>query len=470
MVFSSLMFVFFFLPIVTIIYYLLVRQKVLKNLWLFGSSIFFYFIGGGAEHTILLLNCIIFNYLMALLIESAKRKSKSLSKIVLIITILYDLGVLGYYKYCSFFISQLVDFCGSLYKGSAIVLPIGISFYIFQTISYVVDVYRGEQAEKNPFNVGLYISFFPQLVAGPIVRFHNISKALHTRKETCYDVSEGLIRFIVGFNKKVLLANTLGELADLIFNSGGKSLCMAWLGILAYALQIFYDFSGYSDMAIGLGRMFGFHFTENFNYPYIAKTITDFWRRWHISLSTFFRDYLYIPLGGAKVKVSRHILNLAIVWTATGIWHGANWTFLIWGVAYFVLLTLEKYVFKPEKYEKKMARVLYRIFTLLSILILWVVFRSNSVQEAVGYIKIMFGSGNNGVLDKAVVYQLKNYMFFLVVGIVGVIPFTRNRIMRVVLNKNIVKLGGTLILLILFCVAIAQLMIGSYNPFIYFMF
>lgn len=470
MIFSSLMFIFLFLPVVTIGYFILSKNNTMKNLWLFIFSIGFYFLGGAIEHTKLLLGCILFNYLMALSIEWTKIRSSLWSKIVLIITILGDLMVLGYYKYGSFVISQIAEVWGKDNMVYAIALPIGISFYIFQALSYVVDVYRGEKAEKNPINVGLYICFFPQLVAGPIVRFREVSRDLHIRKETINDFSEGLLRFVVGFNKKILLANTLGELADLTFLSSEKSVFMAWLGALAYALQIFYDFSGYSDMAIGLGRMFGFHFGENFNYPYAAKSITEFWRRWHISLSAFFRDYVYIPLGGGRVNASKHIMNLAIVWIATGMWHGANWTFLVWGIGYFILIIFEKYVFKPYTYKNNFLVLLYRVFTLVSIILLWVVFRAESLKIAISYIMIMFGNGAKCVLDAAVLYQIKNYWVFILIGIMGSVPFGKSKIIKRILEKKVVCVAKLVMILVLFAVAVSRLMIGSYNPFIYFMF
>lgn len=473
MLFSSLTFIFIFLPIVVIIYYMLAKNRCLKNMWLFFASIFFYATGGVVEHTILLLSCAVFNWLMALILEHFKEKRNALLKLTLLITIMGNLGTLVYYKYSSFLVSNLSDLLGiNLHTGVAVLLPVGISFYIFQALSYIIDVYRGQKAEKSLLHVGLYISFFPQLIAGPIVRFGDISAELYHRKESFEDFSKGMVRFVTGFCKKVLLANTLGELVDLVFNynESDRAVCFVWLGAIAYSLQIFYDFSGYSDMAIGLGKMFGFHYPENFNYPYMAKSITEFWRRWHISLSSFFRDYVYIPLGGSKVGKTRHIINLAVVWIATGVWHGANWTFVIWGGIYFILLAMEKFVFKPWKFKNQLNILIYRIFALVSIMLLWVIFRSDTIGKAGIYIKTMFGWNNNVFIDKATLFQVKNYFVFLVAGILAAVPSFFNRRLNGSDGNHVVKMGLYLALLLVFGVAIAQLMVGSYNPFIYFMF
>ena len=343
MLFSSSTFLFAFLPIVIFIYYVFLRNhRNLQNIFLLIASLIFYAWGEVAFVFVMMLS-IIANYFFGLFVSRAKNTNKK--KLPLVLSIVFNLSILFVFKYLVFTLTNINALFGANLAIPNIALPIGISFFTFQAMSYVIDVYRGEEAQKSILNVGLYISFFPQLIAGPIVRYKTVAYQILHRKESFDDFSSGVCRFIIGMGKKVLLANSLAVVADAAFDGdiANTSASFAWLGAIAYTMQIFFDFSGYSDMAIGLGKMFGFKFLENFDYPYISGSITEFWRRWHISLGSWFRDYVYFPLGGSRVKSKgRLIFNLFVVWLLTGIWHGANWTFIIWGLMYFVLLVIEK--------------------------------------------------------------------------------------------------------------------------------
>ena len=393
MLFTSLEFLFAFLPIVLVVNFLLPAKA--RNYWLLVMSLLFY-AWGEPKFVLVMLGSIVVNYFMALCIAkisvppepcSAKKHAQFWRRLLLCITVVANLSVLFLYKYMNFTTSNLValfpSLAGSL-KITSFVLPIGISFFTFQALSYVIDVYRGIPVQKNIAYVGLYISLFPQLIAGPIVRYTTVAKEIKHRTVTFESFSKGVMRFLYGFNKKMLLANILAKAADAAFASTNLSVGLSWVGIVCYTLQIFFDFAGYSEMAIGLGQMLGFKFLENFDYPYISKTVTEFWRRWHISLGSWFRDYLYFPLGGSRVKTrSRLIFNLAVVWLATGIWHGANWTFILWGVMYGVIIIFEKLLDLPSRLPKsKVASIAYQIFTLLAVMIGWVLFRSESLGGA----------------------------------------------------------------------------------------
>ena len=338
-------------------------------------------------------------------------------------------------------------------------LPIGISFFTFQGLSYTIDVYRKKApVQKNYLKLLTYISMFPQLIAGPIVRYTDVMKELDNRENNYKMFEEGMMRFLKGLYKKVLIANVVGMLWEKISGIPDITLLTAWLGAIAFALQIYFDFSGYSDMAIGLGKMIGFNFLENFNYPYIARTITDFWRRWHISLSSFFRDYLYIPLGGNRVKVGRHILNLLIVWALTGLWHGASYNFILWGLYYGLILIFEKYVLKDK--QEKWPKVLSHIYTIFLILIGWVIFAIDSPHDLIKYLKTMFYFGNTKLIDGTFLYLIKNYIFILIIGVIFSMPIKK-------INNKIVT---TIIYLILFVLTMALIISDTYNPFIYFRF
>lgn len=378
MLFSSALFLYYFLPIVLFTYYIILpRQTEILNIFLLIASLCFYAWGEPIFVCLMMFSCFM-NWLFALWIDKYRKFAISIITWMLI----YNLSILFVFKYLNFTCNILTSF-GFYNSIPTIILPIGISFFTFQAISYVIDVYRKKgEVQKNPLNVALYICLFPQLIAGPIVRYETISKEIKSRHITKNDFTNGVERFIIGLSKKMLLANNMAIIADHIFNITWNNLTLplAWLGAVAYTFQIYFDFSGYSDMAIGLGKMFGFHFLENFNYPYIAKTITDFWRRWHISLSSWFRDYVYIPLGGNRVNTSRLFINLFIVWFLTGLWHGANWTFIIWGLLYFILLCMEKSI-----HIEKHTNILTHVYTLLFVIIGWVIFRSDSIENAYIY-------------------------------------------------------------------------------------
>ncbi|MDR2864906.1 MAG: MBOAT family protein [Spirochaetaceae bacterium] len=339
------------------------------------------------------------NWLFGLLVYKYKANKKT-AKTMFVFAIIFNVALLFVFKYLNFSIKNINRVFDNIIPQANIILPIGISFFTFQALSYVIDVYRGKgEAQKNPLNTALYIALFPQLIAGPIVRYETIAKEIDSRTFNIDDFSRGVRRFIIGLSKKVIIANTVAIIADSAFNMPDLSqltVLMAWLGIIAYTLQIYFDFSGYSDMAIGLGLMFGFHFNENFNYPYISKSVTEFWRRWHISLGTWFRDYIYFPLGGSRVKTKqRLVLNLFVVWMLTGVWHGANWNFVFWGFFYFVLLAFEKLSALPEKLEHSfIGAQVYRVFTLFFVMFGWVFFRANGFKNAVKYTVVLIGWGN----------------------------------------------------------------------------
>ncbi len=456
MVFSSSIFIFGFLPLVLLFYFIL-PKKCRNYVLLFFSLIFYIF--GGPKFIFLLLSVVIINYVGALLIDKYK------NKIWLIITIVLNLGLLGYFKYLDFFIQTFNRIFDRNIPVLGIILPIGISFYIFQALGYTIDVYRKEvKVQKNFFLLLFYVSFFPQLVAGPIVRYKTIEKEVVSREAKIEDISDGIERFILGLAKKVIIANQVGALADIIFGSGQVGSLIALLGALCYMLQIYFDFSGYSDMAIGMGRIFGFHFLENFNFPYIASSITDFWRRWHISLSSFFRDYVYIPLGGNRVSKGRWIFNLLVVWGLTGLWHGASWNFVLWGLYYFVFLIVEKLWL--GKYLEK-TRVFKHIYTLVIVFFGWILFRCEHMSVLFSFLKDLF-SFQVGDMNMFLIY-LETYGIYIGLGLLFSTP-----IYYIVKKKfddkiwfNGLKYIG---LLLLFFVCICFLAKSTYNPFIYFRF
>ena len=476
MVFSSIIFVFAFLGTVLAVYYLMKPLPICyRNIWLFLGSIFFY-AWGEPKFFVVMIGSILMNYVWGLAVDRY-RTSKGI-KWILGGALASNLLILFLFKYLNFTADIINGILGDVLKVPTILLPIGISFFTFQAISYVFDIYYGwGEIQKNPLNVGLYIAFFPQLIAGPIVRYNTIFKQMNERKETMADFAVGVERFLIGFCKKVLLSNQFAQIADVSFDTVRYSVDLgtdlAWLSAVAYSLQILFDFSGYSDMAIGLGKMFGFRFDENFNYPYAADSISDFWRRWHISLGTWFRDYVYIPLGGSRVNKGRLMLNLFVVWGLTGIWHGANWTFIIWGLFYFVLIAFEKLTGLPQRFSRVWQRFLYRVLTLLAVMGGWVVFRSDSVREAYRYIKVMFGFGKQGLHDERAYFYLREFWVFWIVGVLLCIPLKdcvcrwleqHNRISHIV---GVIK---PLLLFGLFFVAVTYLIVSDYNPFIYFNF
>lgn len=392
--------------------------------------------------------------------------------LLLCMNIIINLSILFIFKYLMFTLTNINNIFGSNLSVPNITLPIGISFFTFQAISYVIDVYRKNgEVQKNPLNVALYIAFFPQLIAGPIVRYETIAKQIKSRQETFDDFASGVCRFMVGLGKKVLLSNTLAIVADNAFNMNSineLSVSMAWLGAIAYTFQIYYDFSGYSDMAIGLGKMFGFSFLENFNYPYISKSISEFWRRWHISLGSWFRDYVYFPLGGSRVDTKKRLLfNLFVVWFLTGIWHGANWTFIIWGIMYFVLISIEKLIGFEKKFNK--LSFIKHIYTMFFVILGWVIFRASNITEAFSYMGKMFGVRASGIFDAYFYLNIVENLIFIIVATIFSTPIYKIINKKVKENKFIAPIY-VMGMLILFIVAISYILKGAYNPFIYFNF
>ena len=484
MVFSSSVFLFVFMPVVLVAYFI-VPGRAGKNIWLLIASLFFY-AWGEPKFVLVMMLSIVVNWLFGLLVDRY-RASRHVRKLIALDVIL-NLSIIFIYKYLNFTVNNLNALFHAHIDVPAIALPIGISFFTFQALSYVIDVYRGKgTAQKNILNVGLYISFFPQLIAGPIVRYETIAEQIHFRKENLRDFSDGVVRFILGLGKKVIIANNMALIADkafLLSGGAGKwfgvsmatiSPAMAWLGALAYTFQIYYDFSGYSDMAIGLGRMFGFHFDENFNYPYVSRSITEFWRRWHISLSTWFRDYVYISLGGNRVASKRrHMFNLFVVWLCTGIWHGANWTFILWGLFYFVLLVIEKNLGLHKDGKTRLANAAKYVLTMLFVILGWVLFRADNVGAALLYMKQMFVPGGP-LVDAPAVFYLRQYWAFFLLGAVfsyPVLPKIRERFTaspHAAVRTAYDGISAVLLLGILL-IAVSYIVIGSYNPFIYFNF
>ncbi len=475
MLFTSLEFLFAFFPITLAINFILPTK--LRNYWLLITSLLFY-AWGEPKFVIIMILSIIINYFFALAI-SVKKKRKAINKIILALAVVANLGILFVYKYLNFVTASLHEFfpaTKSLFSVSEFILPIGISFFTFQALSYVIDVYRGIPVQKNICYLGLYISFFPQLIAGPIVRYTTIADQINNR-ETSFDLfSKGVLRFLYGFNKKMLLANILAQVADFAFAQEELSVLMAWLGIICYTLQIFFDFSGYSEMAIGLGLMFGFKFLENFNYPYISKTITEFWRRWHMSLGTWFRDYVYFPLGGSRVKSNfRLIFNLFVVWFATGVWHGASWNFILWGVLYGIIITFEKLTSLPSICDKKrLIRIPYQAFTLLMVMCGWVLFRALNISSAYEYLKTMFGLNGAALIDNNFLFYFRDYFIILLAGIICSTPLIKAIGQKLSSFGTPFKIGTRAISytaqFILFLVGVSFLVMNAHNPFIYFNF
>ena len=443
---------------------------MLQNILLLGASLVFY-AWGEPKFVFVMMASIVINWLFGLIID--KTREKKIARVVVGLDVAFNLGLLFVFKYLTFTGSLLQSIAGIDLHVPQIALPIGISFFTFQAMSYVIDVYRQKgEAQTNLLYVGLYISFFPQLIAGPIVRYETIADEIKNRKETFDDFFDGFARFVTGLSKKVLLANTFAVLADQVFNTvkngGNISVLFGWLGAVAYAFQIFFDFSGYSDMAIGMGRMFGFHFLENFDYPYISTSITEFWHRWHISLGTWFRDYLYIPLGGNRCSKSRNILNLFVVWALTGIWHGANLTFLVWGLMYFLLLVFERSTGIVKK-QGNFISVLKWFYTIFFVLIGWIIFRAESLFDAAVYLRSVFSLNGNVFFDGVFAGWFTQNLILLSIG-----AFLSTPVIRIVSGKmkenNVAKVLGVIGLCCLFVLSVASLVSNSYNPFIYFNF
>lgn len=466
MVFSSITFLFYFLPIVLVAYF--VAPKRAKNMVLLIASLFFY-AWGEPTYVVLMLLSICGNYFCGKYIEEAKvrRAQKRTVKMYFVGVVVWNLAILFFFKYVNLMISTINHITGSSFAQWNLSLPIGISFYTFQVLSYIIDVYRGNvKAQQNFISFALYVTMFPQLIAGPIVRYTDIEEQLEERTVTLANFGRGAERFIAGLAKKVLLANTLGAIFTQIsaYTDSQRSILLVWLGAASYTFQIYFDFSGYSDMAIGLGKMFGFEFMENFNYPYIARSVTDFWRRWHISLSTWFREYVYIPLGGNRVSVAKHIRNLLMVWLLTGFWHGASWNFMLWGIYYGILLILEKYVFGKwmEKYEKW-----GHVYTILAFTVGWVIFAFTDFGEMRTYLAQMFFVGGIPFANAQFGYLLTNNLIIIIIGVLACTPLMFKA--KKALIKKIPALS-TFINIVLLGSSIAYLVYQSYNPFLYFRF
>ena len=466
MLFSSIPFLYYFLPLTLILYFLV--PKSFKNSVLLLASLIFYG-WGEPQYVFLMIASIIVGYISGLLIEVFHKRGRA--KIILVLSVVINLGLLGYFKYADFFIENFNAVTGLSVPMLRLALPIGISFYTFQILSYVVDVYRKEvPAQKNLISLAAYIAMFPQLIAGPIVRYSSIAEELEQRTHNIENFALGARRFVLGLSKKILIANVLGELCDIFKTSDDKSVLFFWLYGISFALHIYFDFSGYSDMAIGLGRMMGFHFPENFDYPYISKSVTEFWRRWHISLGSWFRDYLYIPLGGNRVPKWRWYLNILIVWMSTGFWHGAAWNFVIWGLFFAVLLVIEK-MWLLKHLEK--SRVFSRIYVLFAVMISFVIFNAADMGEAFHYIGGMFGIGGYSFISTEFAYYLKSFGVVLLLGIVGATPLLKNKVIKITQTskgERVINFLEPIVLVVLLLVITAYLVDGSFNPFLYFRF
>lgn len=473
MLFSSTIFIYLFLPGVLTVYYgLLRKRRWLQNVFLALASLLFY-AWGEPRFVLVMLLSIFLNWLLGLLVAYGKQKHiPGMARIAVGITVAVNLGILFVYKYLNFTADVIQQAFGRTLPIPQIALPIGISFFTFQAMSYVLDVYRGKgNAQRNLFNVGLYISLFPQLIAGPIVRYETIADEIENRRETWDDFFDGFTRFLVGLGKKVLIANSLSVFADNAFAAVDTiSVAGSWLGALCYTFQIFFDFSGYSDMAIGLGKLFGFHFLENFDFPYISRSITEFWRRWHISLGSFFRDYVYIPLGGSRVEKPRLIWNLFVVWLLTGIWHGANWTFLVWGLMFFVLLTAEKLTDLPNLKTGKAGTLARHMYTMFFVICGWVIFRADSLSVACSYLATMLGMNRRIFADAVFLTELRQSVIPLCVAAVFSTPVVRWIRTKLPAGNPVLRIAYVFCVVWMFILSVASIVSSSHNPFIYFNF
>ncbi|MBQ8871716.1 MAG: MBOAT family protein [Bacilli bacterium] len=470
MVFSSIPFIFFFLPVFLILYYL-VPYKV-KNILLLIFSLIFY-AWGEPIYILLMIFSSVVDYTNGRMIEKYAQNNQKRKNLFLIISIIVNLSLLGFFKYADFLIGSINSLLNINIPLLELGLPIGISFFTFQTMSYSIDVYRGDvKAEHNFLDFMTYVSMFPQLIAGPIVRYEEVSKELKNRSITAQGFADGMIRFLQGLFKKVLIANNIGYLFVIASSmpNNEMSVVMSWLGILAYTFQIYFDFSGYSDMAIGMGKMLGFTYPENFNHPYISKSITEFWRRWHISLSSFFKDYVYIPLGGSRVKKIINVRNILIVWMLTGLWHGASWNFVLWGLYYGVLLLLEKFVF--NKILEKTPNWFKHFYTMFLVVIGWMIFAFDDMTILKEYASMMFGVGGVSFINNHALYYLKNYLIIFILAIIFSMPvykLAKEKLSKVKNTKSVFIIS-LIIYTVLFIVVVSYLVNDTYNPFLYFRF
>ena len=463
MLFTSISFLYYFLPLVLIVYF--VVPKKYKNLVLLLFSLLFYFYGE-PKYILLMLFEILVAFIGAILIDKYKDKS------ILILTLFIHIILLVIFKYTDFFISNINNIFNTNFKLLNIALPIGISFYTFQIISYVIDVYRGKvKVQKSFLKLATYVSLFPQLIAGPIVRYEVIEDELDNRKLSFEDFAIGVRRFTIGLTKKVLIANMLGELCTKFDLVDERSVVFYWIFAISYMLQIYFDFSAYSDMAIGLGRIFGFHFLENFDYPYVSKSITEFWRRWHISLGSWFRDYVYIPLGGNRVSKIKFLRNILIVWLLTGFWHGASWNFIIWGLLFGILLIFEKIYL--NKILDKLPNFIKRIYVLFIVMISFIIFNANTMNTAWHNIIGLFGFNKEVFINTYTIYYLKSYLLVIIIAIIASTPIPKNIINKLNKNKSLnkaINLLEPIFIIILLLITTSYLIDNSYNPFLYFRF
>ena len=469
MLFSSITFLFLFLPIMLAVYY--IAPFRLKNGLLLTASLFFY-AWGEPVYIILMVLSILLNYFCGMDIEN-NSENEARAKRSLIFAVVVNILLLVFFKYFGFFVESINGLFRVHIPYRELALPIGISFYTFQELSYIIDVYRGKvKAQHSLVDFALYVSLFPQLIAGPIVCYEEIEEQLSSRKISARKLGNGAMLFIVGLAKKVILANTMGEIFEQITSTATSNLTvlMAWLGCITYAFQIYFDFSGYSDMAIGLGRMFGFEFRKNFDIPYVSKSVTEFWRRWHISLSSWFREYVYIPLGGNRVTISRNILNLMIVWALTGMWHGAAWNFIVWGLYYGVILVFEKYVWGAI--VDSLPAALQHVYALVLILVGWVFFFSPSLGAAIRYLFAMVGGGA-GFVDREVFFVIFTHWLFYLLAVIASTA-VGGKVLKKILNcsrKSFVRTAVTIVVFFgMLAVSVAYLITSTYNPFLYFRF
>lgn len=476
MVFSSIVFLCIFLPLTIILYY--VCPVKFRNFFLLLASLFFY-AWGEPKYIVIMLFSTVFDYCNGRLLSYfiSKGKKQTFGKIVLIISIIGNLSILCFFKYTDFILTSINSISGNSFELLNLALPIGISFYTFQTMSYTIDVYLGNvSAQHNIISFGMYVCMFPQLIAGPIVRYSHIQYEVDKRQTSFFLCAHGMQRFLLGLGKKVLLANQIGALWDEISSLGASdmSVALAWLGAIAFTFQIYFDFSGYSDMAIGLGEMFGFHFPENFNYPYESKSITEFWRRWHMTLSGWFREYLYIPLGGNQKGPVRQIFNLLLVWFLTGLWHGAGWNFIAWGLFFFVLLVIEKSFLL--RILKQIPSVLQHLYTMFFVIVSWVIFACDDLTVLKSYLKMLVGVGIPAI-NRLALYQWSTHLLFLIILMIASLSVTKrvseklnNYLQKFSFGEILFFWGKSLWCLLLLALSLAMLVSGSYNPFLYFRF
>ena len=465
MLFSSIPFLFYFLAAVLVVYFIVPWK--LKNAVLFLFSLVFY-AWGEPKYVYLMIGTILLFYLCGLAIEKAQQQTWK--KFWLTVSVVISIALLAIFKYADFAIGSVNAVTGAGIPLLRLALPIGISFYTFQCLSYTIDVYRGNTtAQKDPISFGAYVSLFPQLIAGPIVRYVDVARELKNRTHSFEKVMDGTRRFLIGLGKKVIIANNLGQLIEIFRDSGEKSVLFYWMYAIAFMLHIYFDFSGYSDMAIGLGRIFGFQFCENFNYPYLSKSITEFWRRWHMSLGTWFRDYVYIPMGGSRVKKSRWILNILTVWMLTGLWHGAAWNFVLWGLLYALFLLIEKWV--PGL--QKLPSVIRRAYVLLVVMLGFILFNATDLKQALSNIGGLIGIGGLPLVTNETLYYLGSYARLFVFAIVGATPIVKKAAIKLSKSKYtgpVVAILEPALILALILICSAYLVDGSFNPFLYFRF